>query len=389
MLGHVQSGKTANYLGVINKAADVGYKVIVLIAGIHNNLRRQTQFRVDEGFVGRPSDMVLKGRRAQADSSSYVGVGLLNRQRVPMVFTSTANDFSAQKAQGTGVAVDSSREPIILVIKKNKSSLHNLIAWLRHNNARDQDIIDLPFLLIDDEADNASVNVAKESQDPTAINGLIRQLLALFTRSSYIGYTATPLANIFIDPDSTEAMLGDDLFPRDDIVSLDSPTNYVGASSYFDENSNKERLIFIDDAADALPRGHDSTFRPEMLPPSLEEAVRSFAIARAIRLVRGDKKAHCSMLVNVSLYTGVQTQVASLVTSYLRKLQLAARGHGALPTIDALKNPTMQSLQMTWRERFSNSGVDWSLIQAQLHDCRHPWKCGRSTQGLAQESLGI
>jgi hypothetical protein len=372
VLGHVQSGKTANYLGVINKAADTGYKLIVLIAGIHNNLRRQTQFRVDEGFVGRPSDIVLKGRRAQAESSSYVGVGLLNRQRVPMVFTSTANDFSAQKAQGTGVAVDSSREPIILVIKKNKSILENLIAWLRHNNARDQDIIDLPFLLIDDEADNASVNVAKESQEPTAINGLIRQLLALFTRSSYVGYTATPFANIFIDPDSTEEMLGDDLFPRDYIVSLDAPTNYVGAASYFDEKSSKERLIFIDDAADALPRGHDSTFRPEMLPPSLEEAVRSFAIARAIRLVRGDKKAHCSMLVNVSFYTGVQTQVASLITSYLRKLQLAVRGHGALPVAEALRNPAVRSLQMTWSERFSNSGVEWSLIQAQLHDSLAP-----------------
>ena len=93
----------------------------------------------------------------------------------------------------------------------------------------------LPMLVLDDEADNASINT-RGDEDPTVINGLIRDLLSRFEKNCYVGYTATPFANIFINPDSSDEMLGEDLFPRDFIVSLDAPDNYVGASRVFGED---------------------------------------------------------------------------------------------------------------------------------------------------------
>src|SRR5690606_10519323 len=119
----------------------------------------------------------------------------------------------------------------ILVIKKNVNTLSSLYNWLKELNTREEleKITDIPMLLIDDEADNASINTNKPELDPTRTNREIRSILNLFRKRCYVGYTATPFANVFINPDSEDEMLGSDLFPAHFIHCLDAPTNYCGA----------------------------------------------------------------------------------------------------------------------------------------------------------------
>lgn len=141
------------------------------------------------------------------------------------------------------------------------------------------------MLLIDDEADNASINVHYGAGAVSRINGQIRQLLRHFNRSCYVGYTATPFANIFIDPDTVDDMLGEELFPRHFIVSLDPPSNYFGAATVFGSGAGNH-VRHITDNEDVLPLKHAKTHQLTSLPESLRQAVRTFCVARAIRLSR-------------------------------------------------------------------------------------------------------
>ncbi len=205
VMGHVQSGKTANYIGVVSKAADAGYRVIIIIAGIQNSLRNQTQRRVDEGLIG------LSSQSTSRDSLKKVrvGVGKYGSGPAPTSFTTAYRDFHAQVAHAVGVSLKDLKEPVVFVIKKNPSTLQNLISWLQtHNATLGTETIAEPMLIIDDEADNASINIQHRMDQVSKINGQIRQLLQLFERSCYVGYTATPFANIFIDPDSDNEMVG-------------------------------------------------------------------------------------------------------------------------------------------------------------------------------------
>src|SRR5690606_29493487 len=154
VMGDVQSGKTSNYTGLICKAADAGYKLIILLTGTLESLRRQTQERLDFGFVGLESAGILNRTRQHTP----VGVGLINPDKGAGVFTSTMSDFKETTATQLGFKLKNYNEPVLLVVKKNKKVLENLTNWLTTHNANNAGIINLPLLLIDDEADNASVN---------------------------------------------------------------------------------------------------------------------------------------------------------------------------------------------------------------------------------------
>jgi hypothetical protein len=231
VVGDVQSGKTASYAALICKAADAGYRMVILLSGTLENVRRQTQERLDAAFVGLDSRDFLA--RDQLKHKTHIGVGHIDSRRDGIVFTSRDRDFRAAIASALNIALSAVREPVMVVAKKNKGVLSNLATWLRTMNADREGLIDVPMLLIDDEADNASINTRAKPNETTAINKGIRDLLALFRRSSYVGFTATPFANIFIDPTSTDEMLGDDLFPTDFIHLLEPPTNYVGMDRIF------------------------------------------------------------------------------------------------------------------------------------------------------------
>ncbi len=381
VMGDVQSGKTSNYTGLVCKAADAGYRLIIILTGTLEMLRRQTQGRLDAGFVGLDSAGIL----TRSQSRREIGVGRIARARSAGVFTSTLSDFRTNMVNQLGFRLQSMHEPVILVVKKNRQILDNLTAWLLNYNSNDGGTIDEPMLLIDDEADSASVNTSREKA--SAINAAIRKLLVVFPRSTYIGYTATPFANIFINPDSTDEMLGDDLFPRHFVFGLESPSNYLGALSIFGEEASGQCLREIDDADDWLPRGHRSSQTVASLPESLTKALRTFVLVNVILDLRPLSLKHRSMLVNVSQFTAVQEQVKEEVKDLLYRIQLDLRNYSGLPEREAERFDTIAELHRLWEEEYADCGEDWTSILASLNRAAQPISVRAVNQRTGAASL--
>jgi hypothetical protein len=353
VIGHVQSGKTANYLGVACRAADAGYKFIVIIAGIHNNLRKQTQERTDAGFVGRTSN--------PAQQREVIGVGRL-RQHFPhpVTLTNTQSDFSSKTAQTSGWQINDFSKPLVVVIKKNVNTLRALHKWLFDLNAQNGQIRDVPMLMIDDEADNASVDTSRDDINPTRTNAELRRILSLFGKSCYVGYTATPFANIFINPDAYDKEVRDDLFPRDFIYSLDAPSTYFGPEKVFLSDYISERVIRTIQDTDGFQEG-------DSLPESLLDAVDAFVVAKSIRLLRGQGNSHCSMLVNVSARVHVQQSVRSAISLYIRLLREAVAANYAMG--DGINgNYHMERLHAALKREFRDVGVNWETLRGRLQE---------------------
>ena len=363
VVGHVQSGKTANYTGLVCKAADVGYKVIIVLAGTLNSLRNQTQERIDADFIGWCTHQ-----------KKHIGVSTFGTQRRPVCFTTSVEDFKKQTANAIAMGLSALNEPVVLVIKKNKSTLENLHSWLKDNNQHN--LQNFPMLLVDDEADQASINTNKEDKDPTTINLAIRNLLSLFTRSSFVGYTATPFANIFVDPETEDEMengdLYRDLFPRDFILSLDPPDNYVGPHRLFMDEADLDCVRDIQDNEDFLPLKHKIDFVPERLPDSLIKAICCFILASAIRLLRGQTGKCHSMMVNASRFTKVQEILAGLVLEQVKQLKQGISNYAALPPEMAIQNKDLLMLHEVFVEEFSSAGFTWPEIQKRLKDATDP-----------------
>lgn len=361
VIGHVQSGKTANYMGVIAKAADAGYKFIIVIAGIHNNLRKQTQERIDEGFVGRSSD---------PENRVSIGVGLDRRYPQPVTLTNINDDFKKTTIDVSGWKLNDFSKPIIIVIKKNVSTLNGLHNWLKAMNAQgDGQISDVPMLMIDDEADNASINTNKPDLNPTRTNSMLRKILSLFDKSCYVGYTATPFANIFINPEAYDDEVRDELFPRDFIYCLDAPNTYFGPDTVFlDDESSSRVLEPITDCEEYLPFTHRKDDRVFELPPSLYRAINQFIVARAIRNLRGHANKHCSMMVNVSRFVAIQNSVRNFISVYEKKLREAVKANYAMPDEVADRNSCMQSLKGVFIEDYAYCEFEWHDIKAELNN---------------------
>ena len=365
VMGHVQSGKTGNYIGVVTKAADAGYRVIIVIAGVQNKLRNQTQGRLDEAFVGCDT-----GKGIGASGSQPIGVGLVESRRKPYTFTAAVSDFNKGTASQVGIPLRNLPEPALFVIKKETNILRNLIEWLTTHNTHylHANSITEPMLMIDDEADNASINIKHHKDNVSTINRQLRKLLSLFDRSAYVGYTATPFANILIDPDDDDSQLGEDLFPRDFIVSLNAPSNYFGAEYVFADK--RTRVIQeIDDHRELLPMSHKMGHSVTQLPNSLQEAVRTFLLAKAIRMVRGQHNVHNSMLVNVSRFTSVQRQIRNEVHAFVDQVAASIRINGSRPEHEALLDPEIQALSRTFKAQYANT-VDlcWHEVLSRLVD---------------------
>lgn len=243
VVGHVPSGKTGNYSALICKAADAGYKFLVVIAGGINNLRNQTQQRLNESFVGQTKGVQVGSGKGNTDKKS-----------LPLSLTTIENDFNKRDADrlSQGLNFDNISVPILLVIKKNTKTLASVIDWLEKQYKNK--VSSHAMLVIDDESDYASINTNGED-DPTQINKKLRQLLGLFQKSAYVAYTATPYANIFIDHEAKNKDIGKDLFPKDFIYALDAPTNYFGARKIF-LDPNKTYLVEISDYTTSLPTDH-------------------------------------------------------------------------------------------------------------------------------------
>lgn len=363
VVGYVQSGKTANYIGLIAKAADAGYKVIVVLGGLLNSLRNQTQARIDADFAGWCTRF-----------KTNIGVSKHDKSRRPITFTTSIEDFKKATASRVALGLEALNEPVLFVLKKNVTTLRNLREWLLLNNK--YTLQDFPLLLIDDEADHASINTRNADQDPTAINKGIRELLKLFPRSGYVGYTATPFANIFIDPENENEMTnGDlyrDLFPRDFIFSLDPPSNYIGAEQVFvDESSSSDFLRIIEDNEDFLPVKHKKDQEP-LMPPSLKYAIDCFLLIKTIRDLRGHTGRHHSMMINVSRFTDVQEKLKAHVIEFLRSRQDAIKNYAGLSATFSLQNTDLKELHAVWEKEFVDAEFTWTDVQNKLNKAVAP-----------------
>lgn len=353
VVASVQSGKTANYIGLITRAADAGYKIIIVLAGIHNVLRNQTQKRIEEGFSG-----------FDISSTTLTAVGVGKRRfkptakRVPHMFTSRDRDFSKERAYALrAIQNTDSDEPFVFVIKKNANSLKQVYEWVKETAKRTDSI-----LLIDDEADNASINVRykkerNEEDNPTRINSQIRKILLFFNKRCYVGYTATPFANILIDPNADDEEHGSDLFPRSFIYTLEEASDYFGAQKVFEdfEDPSPKHLRRLQDISDVLPPKHKSDAELVSLPWSLEEAVRTFILATVIRGIRGDETKHSTMMVNVSPYNQPQKSIEFLLHNFVGGLREDVRAYASLGDEAARRSsPKIQALYQTWAKEYSH-----------------------------------
>ena len=410
VVGYVQSGKTANYTGLICKAADAGYKVIVVLAGVDDSLRSQTQLRLDEGVLGFDTQQ----RRNYDQANIRIGVGRLSGAVLYPVYSLTSSaqkgDFKKSIARQMGVN-PGGNDPLLLVVKKNKSILNNVISWITSFDAvstgeGDRPVVpNVPILVIDDECDHASVNTKSDDPEvnPTAINACIRNLLASFDQSAYVGYTATPFANIFITPESSAAdEHGEDLFPRDFIISLKKPSNYIGATRVFGLDGDVEIGLeaetalpitrTVDDQEDWIPGKHKNGHMvPSSLPDSLHRALMSFVLVCAARRARGQETEHNSMLVHVTRFTNVQAQVADQIEEALGFIKQRIR-YGDGRRI----GPLLAELEQLWESDFVATTqwfddpefpmLPWESVRAELDAAVSKIEV-RTVNGLSVEAL--
>ena len=362
VVGDVQSGKTSNYIGLLTKAADAGYKVIFVLTGTIESLRRQTQERIEEGFVG--FDTV---------NGMDVGVGR-GADRLPRMYTSRDKDFTGKDDQNTMSKIGSNSEPMIYVLKKNVSVLKKVYSTLKKINTRfNEEKIDSPLLIIDDEADNASINTNDANNDPTKINGYIRKILQLFTRTSYVGFTATPFANVFISYDSEDEMLKDDLFPRDFIYALHAPSNYCGSRKYFFDDNPNVRII-DDDDQDIFPMRHKKDYEVYKLYPSVYHALNTFLISNAIRDTYDvSKKTHRSMLINMSRFTDVQLKMVDIVEEYIKTIKRHVKLSYKMPYNQLMLDKYILELKNSFDKEYSGQffqykKIEWNEIVHNLFD---------------------
>ena len=332
VFGYVQSGKTAHYIGLINKAYDAGYRIIIVLTGIHNSLRSQTQSRIDEEVLGYETSLesIIDPRERNA-----IGVGIGTHNQVAEIVQSiTTRDEKGDVNKITESV--SMMPPFIIVTKKNATVLRTILRFFRKNHCAE--IIDgkkiipakYPALIIDDEADQASINTNEtydefgnvlDDYNPTTINGLIRQLLKMFECRSYAGYTATPFANIFIPPHVDSEKYGTDLFPRDFIFRAPRADQYIGAREFFgisgDENTPVMPLFRqIEAGAAFLGKGTKATDAVSSIPDELKKAIKYFLISTALRNCRGQVNKPNTMLVHIVRFVSQQNTVKKLIKTY-------------------------------------------------------------------------
>lgn len=317
VLGYVQSGKTANFTSVVAKAADAGYRLLVVLSGIDNGLRRQTNTRLKKELVG-----YADGR------TGSVPMPPIGKRWHEFTTADLDGDFRAGFANHAALQ---GTQPVLLVVKKNGSVLRRLLAWLDQAPADTRR--SLPLLVIDDEADQASVDTRgsyqtedevpdSEYEPPSVINGLIRDLLNKFDRRAYVAYTATPFANILIPHDTLDPRAGNDLYPKDFIVDLPKPAGYLGSEEVFGrvDSETGQRLGGLNIIRSV--RDTDVAQAAEgQLPDALKQAIEDFVLAGAARAQRGDADQPATMLIHTSQLTAAHGQLRASVSVFVAEVR--------------------------------------------------------------------
>lgn len=350
VVGRVQSGKTANMTAVMAKAADRGIRFFVVLAGMTNALRNQTEERFERDLV-------------QIDRERWT----------------RWTDVDCEFQLPTNRAFRYVRGFQIAVIKKNMTVLDNFVATLA--NTSEAILRETPFMIIDDECDQASVNTANSEYDMSAINERIRRILQLLPRVAFVGYTATPFANVLIDPAvNVDSEHPDDLYPKDFIFSLRQPESYFGPELLFgrdlldadevapDEQGLDMINIVPESESPSLrpPRARREEFIPEMTP-TLEDAVRYYLMATAARAYRGQSDQHSCMLIHTTIYTAPHFRLRELIDGYVQGLMAKYRA-GDSVLIEELKALWSRELVRVPSGRFKLDPVGFEEMQTHLED---------------------
>ncbi|MEZ0065985.1 hypothetical protein ABIA32_001994 [Streptacidiphilus sp. MAP12-20] len=337
VVGYVQSGKTTNFTSVVAKAADRGYKLFIVLAGIHNGLRRQTQARLVQQLVEPNPSMWSQ-------------------------LTGLDKDFTPQENPASYFG-RSNKTHVLCVVKKNATVLRKLARWLEKAS---EYLEDCPALIIDDEADQATVATK-------SINPLILTIMSHLPRSAYLGYTATPFANLLIDPSA------EDLYPKDFVVNLPKPAGHFGTEVLFGRYAlDGEDPEQVDDGHDmirSVPKDDVAAVRPEtradvegfepVITDTLRQAVEYFWLVTAARRVRGTGNPHNTMLIHTSVNTAVHN-------SFERPLKhLLARSARSLTEQD---DALLSRLRDLWEEEtdrvraedFDVTKVPFELLMPEL-----------------------
>lgn len=346
VVGYVQSGKTANYTALIAKAADVGYRLVIVLAGIHNSLRRQTERR-------------LRSELTLLNDTSWANL------------TSLEEDFRPSAGGNTNAFLaDGSHLRILCVVKKNAYVLRRLLKWLRAGSP--QVLASCPVLIIDDESDQAGLNASRDPNSRSVINRQILEIINLLPKVAYVGYTATPFANVLVDPS------GKDLYPSSFIVSLPRPDGYFGAESLF----GREPLDDDDDAPETSPldmirivpddevgalrptsRGKRDDFESHVTP-SLEDALDYFLLACAARRFRKHDD-HCSMLIHTTLYADAHGRIAQEVQKHwdLRRRAISTKNQNVIARLRQIWESESSRVP---HERWGNPRHEFAELQPLL-----------------------
>ncbi|MBV6390969.1 MAG: hypothetical protein KPEEDBHJ_00173 [Anaerolineales bacterium] len=365
VVGYVQSGKTANFTSLIAKAADIGYRLIIVLSGIDNGLRRQTQIRLNKELTGYSDN-----RR------NAVPLPPMGRQWHQFTTEDANGDFHPGNAnygalQGT--------QPVLLVVKKNGSVLRRLHGWL--DSAPDDVRRTLPVLVIDDEADQASVDtrgsyqsegepLPDDYEEPTVINRLIRDLLRKFQRRAYVAYTATPFANILIPHNIYDPRYENDLYPRDFIVDLPKPDGYFGAEEQFGRfNGDSDETVGGLDIIRNVPETElDELKSNGLLPRSLETAMLDFVLAGAARAYRRDQQEQtdfpATMLLHGSHLVLRQIEMANLVGQRFSELRDEWRYQRNQGILERLRSRWENEFRPVINDGFPSRDATFSQIES-------------------------
>lgn len=361
LMGDVQAGKTQAYTGVCHKAIDSGYRFIIVLTGATNTLRVQTQNRLNTDLVGHTTDSKGKQSLTRIGKSPFIW----------NLLTTSLNDFTLNRMDSQ-IAVENPKQVTLAVIKKYDKVLDHLIKWL--NDARNLGVQHLPMLLVDDEADYASVNSKKPNKDPAKINWQIRQILKFFDKTAYLAVTATPFANVFIHPQTNpegKMVLGEretmDLFPRDYIYAMPPPVGYLGVERLFgnqgeyEENAFKYRALIpmrwqdetdteTEKEARAIYEG--KIRKPEdvkALPKSLIRAVLYFCCVCTYKDFE-TSASNTSMLVHIARFTKVQNHIAEMIEEVLEDVLNLYDGI-PMDAFDELRSdPNWKTLESLWND---------------------------------------
>lgn len=370
VIGDVQSGKTASYTDLINKSIDVGYKLIIVLAGVHNDLRAQTQTRLDQEVLGYETSI------NKEENKKIIGVGKIN-PKVIDVEALTRNDHNGDlKSQAGFIFLDDRTKPIIAIVKKNTTVLSKLLQIIDDTKSTKRlDKINIPTLIIDDEVDQASVNTKKPELDPTKINGLVRKIVNNCNRVSYVGYTATPYANILINYNPNEPIdeeFGEDLFPKDFIIVLPTPPMYCGVKEFFGDSTdspNDDLIVKVKDESELVDERITKdgllrfTAQDEIkhLTQSIKDAIDDFIVASAVRRSR-EGKIHNGMMIHLTAKKKPATSLRDLVEDHIEELRQAFM-------YDYNPNDKYKEI---WEKRFKQKSLDrgfkdlWDDIEKEL-----------------------